>query len=280
MSTQIAGKYRQFKVYVRQHQGGPQGTLFGATGFVHHINDQGTTCGHSIYVDKRTMWESCSYSGVDKSIQSSGRGSGTMDLTTATNLALIIIIIQVSSAVVAARLREQPAPTTDYTASLELFCVIYAIQFCLMQFGAASPCQPWSLGTCRSAAGRCHASWGGWFWVGRDVFEVLPFRNMLTLPGLPALSRPNVGCDQIATIAFPSRHSHRSYKFELVILCGHFIPMRRLSCFRWKAFSLSVSDPVRPHIPALYRSTGRTNALYKRNRSRSLTCCLRNQRTT
>ena len=41
----------------------------------------------------------------------------------------IMIIIQVSSAVVAARLREQPAPTTAYTASLELFCVIYAIQW-------------------------------------------------------------------------------------------------------------------------------------------------------
>ena len=75
-----------------------------------------------------------------------------------------------------------------------------------------------------------------------------------------------------------SRHSHRSHKFELLILCSHFIPMRRRSCFRWKAFSLSVSDPVRPHVPALYRSTGRTNALYKRNRSRSLTCCLRSQR--
>ena len=72
-----------------------------------------------------------------------------------------------------------------------------------------------------------------------------------------------------------SRHSHRSYKFELLILCGHFIPMKRRSCFRWKVFSLSVSDPVRPHVPALYMSTGRTNALYKR--SRSLTCCLRSQ---
>ena len=77
-----------------------------------------------------------------------------------------------------------------------------------------------------------------------------------------------------------SRNSHRSYKFELLILCGRFIPMRRRSCFRWKAFSLSVSGLVRPHVPlpALYRSTGRTNALYKRNRSRSLTCCLRSQR--
>jgi len=39
-------------------------------------------------------------------------------------------------------------------------------------------------------------------WVGRDVLEVPPFRNRLTLPGLPALSRPNVGRDQIAC---PSR---------------------------------------------------------------------------
>ena len=75
-----------------------------------------------------------------------------------------------------------------------------------------------------------------------------------------------------------SRHSHRSYQFQVLILCGHFIPMRRRSCFPWKAFSLSVSDPVRPHVPALYRSTGRTNALYKRNSSRSLTCCRRSQR--
>ena len=57
-----------------------------------------------------------------------------------------ILIIQVSSAVVAARLREQPAPTTAYTASLELFCVIYAIQFCLMRFVAAFPWQPWGRG--------------------------------------------------------------------------------------------------------------------------------------
>ena len=118
---------------------------------------------------------------------------------------LIIIIIQVSSAVVAARLREQPAPMTAYNASLELLCVIYAIQFCLMQLGAAFPCQPWSLGACRSAAGRCQASWGGWFWGGRDVLEVPPFRNRLTLPSLPALSRPNVGRDQIDAIACPSR---------------------------------------------------------------------------
>ena len=47
-----------------------------------------------------------------------------------------------------------------------------------------------------------------------------------------------------------SRHSHRSYKFELLIICGHFIPMRRSSCFWWKAFSLSVSDPVRSHLTA------------------------------
>ena len=107
-----------------------------------------------------------------------------------------------SSAVVAARLREQPAPTT---AALELFCVIYAIQFCLMRFGATFPCQPWSLGACRSAAGRCQMSWGGLFWVARDVLEVPPFRNRLTLPGLPALSRPNIRRDQIAAIACPSR---------------------------------------------------------------------------
>ena len=59
-----------------------------------------------------------------------------------------------SSVVLAARLREQPAPTTAYTASLELFCVIYAIQFCLMRSSTAFPSQPWSLGACRSAAGR------------------------------------------------------------------------------------------------------------------------------
>ena len=70
-----------------------------------------------------------------------------------------IIIIQVSSAVVAATLRERPAPTTAYTAALELFCVMYAIQLCLLRFGAAFPNQPWSLGTCRSIAGRYQASW-------------------------------------------------------------------------------------------------------------------------
>ena len=104
-----------------------------------------------------------------------------------------------------AGLREQPAPMIAYIASLELFCVIYAIQFCLMRFGAAFPCQPWSVGACRSAAGRCQASWGGWFWISRDVLEVPPFRNRLTLPRLPALSRPNVGRDQIAAITCPSR---------------------------------------------------------------------------
>ena len=41
----------------------------------------------------------------------------------------IYIIIQVSSTVVAARLC---TPMMAYTASLELFCVIYAIHFCLM----------------------------------------------------------------------------------------------------------------------------------------------------
>ena len=75
-----------------------------------------------------------------------------------------------------------------------------------------------------------------------------------------------------------SRHSHRSYKFQLLVLCGHFIPMRRRSCVRWTAFSLSASDPVRPPVPALHRNTSRSNALYKHNRSRSLTCCFRSQR--
>ena len=54
--------------------------------------------------------------------------------------------------------------------------------------------------------------------------------------------------------------------------------MRRRSCFRGKAFTCFVSDPVRPHVPALYRSIDHTDALYKRNRSRSLTCCLHSQR--
>ena len=88
---------------------------------------------------------------------------------------IIIITIQVSSVVVAARLREQPAPTTAYTASLELFCVIYAIQFCLMRFGAAFPSQPWSFGARRSAAGRCQASRGGWFWSAAMSLKSLRF---------------------------------------------------------------------------------------------------------
>ena len=52
--------------------------------------------------------------------------------------------------------------------------------------------------------------------------------------------------------------------------------MSERSYFRWKASSFSVSDPVRPH--ALYSNTGCINALYKRNRSCSLKCCLRNKR--
>ena len=119
-----------------------------------------------------------------------------------------------------------------------------------MRFVAAFPCHPWSLCACRPAAGRCQASYGGWFWVGRDVLEVPPFRNRLTLPGLPALSRPNVGREQIAAIACPSR---------LCLFYGTpsiHTSLRRRSCFRWKAFILSVSDPVRPYVPAMYRSTG------------------------
>ena len=61
------------------------------------------------------------------------------------------------------------------------------------------------LGACRPAAGRCQAFYGGGLSVGRDVLEVPPFRNRLTLPGLPALSRPNVGREQMAAIACPSR---------------------------------------------------------------------------
>ena len=55
--------------------------------------------------------------------------------------------------------------------------------------------------------------------------------------------------------------------------------MNERCCFRWKASSFSVSDIVRPHAPAFYSNTGHTNALYTRNRSCSLTCCLRNQRS-
>ena len=37
------------------------------------------------------------------------------------------------------------------------------------------------------------------------------------------------------------------------------------------------SDPVRPHAPTMYGNTGHTNALFKRNRSCSLTCRIRTQ---
>ena len=111
------------------------------------------------------------------------------------------------------------------------------------------PFQSWSLGACRSAAGRSQASWGGWFWVGRDVLEVPPFRNRLTLPGVPALSRPNEGRDQIAAIACPSRLC----LFHVVSGGRH-----------------SVCLFLIPSVPALYMSSGRTSALYKRNCSRSL----------
>ena len=41
---------------------------------------------------------------------------------------------------------------------------------------------------------------------------------------------------------------------------------------------LLIGHNLNLYEPALYWSTGSTNALYKRNRIRLLTCCLRNQR--
>ena len=82
-------------------------------------------------------------------------------------------------------------------------CQTWSVGAC--QPWSVGACQPGSVGACRSVVGRCHSSRGRWFWVGRDVLEVRPFPNRLTLLGVPALSRPNVGRDQIAAIACPSR---------------------------------------------------------------------------
>ena len=84
-------------------------------------------------------------------------------------------------------------------------CIPLLLDIWFLRFGTAFSCQPWSLSACRSAAGRCQASLGSWFWVGRDVLGVPPFQNRLTLHDLPALSCSNVGHDQIAAFTCPSR---------------------------------------------------------------------------
>ena len=55
--------------YPIMNEGVPQGTMFGPIGFVHHVNDLWTTCDHVKYVGDCTVWETCSPSCVDSSVQ-------------------------------------------------------------------------------------------------------------------------------------------------------------------------------------------------------------------
>ena len=102
------------------------------------------------------------------------------------------------SAVEAACMCQQLAPTTAYTASIGLFCVVYAIWFCLWRSDAATIKRV--LISCRWRRGY----WGGWFLAGRDMHGVLPFGSRPTLFGLLAHSRPSIGRGKIGAIASPS----------------------------------------------------------------------------
>ena len=47
----------------------PQGTIFGPIGVVHHTNNLRTTCDHVKYVDDCTIWDTCTPSCVNSSLQ-------------------------------------------------------------------------------------------------------------------------------------------------------------------------------------------------------------------
>ena len=70
MPTQTASEGRQYTVEFHYHQRrrATRNTIR-PIGFVHHINDLPTTCDHVKYVDDCTLWEACSPSCAESSLQ-------------------------------------------------------------------------------------------------------------------------------------------------------------------------------------------------------------------
>jgi len=82
---QPASEGRQYKVEVHYHQRRrARRTIFGPTGCVHHINVLRTTCDHVKHVDDCTVWEACSPSCADNSLQT----DEVAQWTTTNNMAL------------------------------------------------------------------------------------------------------------------------------------------------------------------------------------------------
>ena len=136
---------------------------------------------------------------------------------------------------------------------------------------------------CRSDADQHRRCWGGRVWVGRDNHGVRWFGSRRTLFGLRTPSRPSVGCGRRGAVACPSHlclfdgtdSVHTTSRYLSSVATESRCMNRAASDGRHLLFLFENHQVPRT---AFYSNTGRTDALYKRNRSCSLTCCVRSQR--
>jgi len=125
--------------------------------------------------------------------------------------------------------------------------------YCSGQFAPMQLVLHWSSNVCRSAEGR-HGSWGGWFWIERDILGVRPFGNTMVYWRIFVLAYrtwPNMRHRISTTSPLICRHWHCSYNVAWPSLCGRGIP-RSASGFstdgRYPVFSFRSRQSSRTRV--------------------------------